>query len=325
MTNEFKDGLAIMLDIMAKKKTWKHLFEEVNFFSRYKHYICLLCATETEEDHLVFGSLVESKIRHLISFFEKNQCVTLCHINPKKFKPLPTFELSVNYENPTVTVWFVGLELNKQMRKNIDLTHEIQQFSDLVLKAASATGAYKPTMIVRPFYVRGKDVKTVIPEIEVTRGIKYIPKKSAVSNQQVNQKEIRGDKANSLTTTSSQPNSPARLENNSMNTSGVHSPLVHSTSIPNMDACAMADEPPAPQLPVEHPVLSNPDGLMNPNLERVKAEELNLKRNPVFDNATESPDNTQIPGNPVNGIHNPPPIKKARFDFLNSPQNGTVL
>lgn len=87
----------------------------------------------------------------------------------------------------------------------------------------------------------------------------------------------------------------------------------------------MADEPPAPQLPVEHPVLSNPDGLMNPNLERVKAEELNLKRNPVFDNATESPDNTQIPGNPVNGIHNPPPIKKARFDFLNSPQNGTVL
>ena len=132
-------------------------------------------------------------------------------------------------------MWFVGLELNKQMRKNIDLTHEIQQFSDLVLKAASATGAYKPTMIVRPFYVRGKDVKTVIPEIEVTRGIKYIPKKSAVSNQQVNQKEIRGDKANSLTTTSSQPNSPARLENNSMNTSGVHSPLVHSNSIPNMD------------------------------------------------------------------------------------------
>ena len=98
MTNEFKDGLAIMLDIMAKKKTWKHLFEEVNFFSRYKHYICLLCATETEEDHLVFGSLVESKIRHLISFFEKNQCVTLCHINPKKFKPIPSFELPVSYE-----------------------------------------------------------------------------------------------------------------------------------------------------------------------------------------------------------------------------------
>ena len=225
------------------------------------------------------------------------------------------------------------------MRKNIDLTHEIQQFSDLVLKAASATGAYKPTMIVRPFYVRGKDVKTVIPENEVTKGIKYVPRKAAVANQQVDQKEIRGDKANSLTSTSSQPNSPARFENHTAVTGGVHSPLVHSTSIPNMDgkslssredsspvsASAMADEPPAPQLPVEHPILSNPDGLMNPSLERVKSEELNLKTNPVLDAVTESSGNPHIPGNGVNGNLNPPPIKKARFDFLNSPQNGTVL
>ncbi|KAE9550000.1 hypothetical protein FO519_006785 [Halicephalobus sp. NKZ332] len=251
MTNEFKDGLSIMLDIMAKKKTWRHLFEEVNFFSRYRHYICLLCATESEEDHLVFGSLVESKIRHLISFFERNQCVNLCHINPKKFKPLPTFELGVNYENPTVTLWFVGLELNKQMRKNIDLTQEIQQFSDLVLKAASATGAYKPTMVV---------------------------------------------------------------------------------------PSAMADEPPAPQLPLEHPVLSNPNGLMtsnperlaNPNLERVKSEEMNVKKKDLSPTSgvtqvlePKAPDSPQLSSN-MNG-NDPPPIKKARFDFLTSSQNGTML
>uniref|UniRef100_A0AC34RE68 Poly(A) polymerase RNA-binding domain-containing protein n=1 Tax=Panagrolaimus sp. JU765 TaxID=591449 RepID=A0AC34RE68_9BILA len=169
-----------MLDIMAKKKAWRHLFEEVNFFSRYKHFICLLCTTESEEDHLTFGSLVESKIRHLITFFERNQCVNLCHINPKKFKPLPNCELSVPYENPVVTLWFVGLELNKQMRKNIDLTNEIQQFSDLVLKQASMTGNYKSTMIVRPFYVRGKDLKNWIPESEVTRGVKYQARKTTV-------------------------------------------------------------------------------------------------------------------------------------------------
>ena len=98
ITNEFRDGLQTMFDIISGQKTWDDLFEEVNFFSRYRHYISLLCATENEEDHLVFSSLVESKIRHLINFFEWNTCVNLCHICPKQFKPLPSCDFGVDYK-----------------------------------------------------------------------------------------------------------------------------------------------------------------------------------------------------------------------------------
>lgn len=66
---------------------WSKLFEEVNFFSRYKHFLALLCMSASREEHIVFTGLVESKIRHLIMHVEKNPAVNMCHVYPKQFKP----------------------------------------------------------------------------------------------------------------------------------------------------------------------------------------------------------------------------------------------
>jgi poly(A) polymerase len=87
-----------MLEIVEGKAPFSKLFEEVNFFSRYRHFIALICTTENEDDHLHFSSLVESKIRHLVASFERNPCVNICHINPKQYKPQAPTDIEITYE-----------------------------------------------------------------------------------------------------------------------------------------------------------------------------------------------------------------------------------
>jgi poly(A) polymerase len=98
ITYEFKEALAVMIEIMSGKAAWPKLFEEINFFSRYKHFLSLLCITETAEDHLKFSGLVESKIRILIANLERNESVNMGHINPKHYKPKPGATISASYE-----------------------------------------------------------------------------------------------------------------------------------------------------------------------------------------------------------------------------------
>ncbi|VDM32233.1 unnamed protein product [Toxocara canis] len=49
--NELEEGLAITIEIMSGKAEWSKLFDEVNFFSRYKHFIVLLCVAANERFH----------------------------------------------------------------------------------------------------------------------------------------------------------------------------------------------------------------------------------------------------------------------------------
>jgi poly(A) polymerase len=87
-----------MIEIMKGEASWDTLFEEINFFTRYKHFIALLCVTANEEDHLIFSGLVESKIRHLVASLERNPCVALCHVNPHQYKPICKLEFEIEYE-----------------------------------------------------------------------------------------------------------------------------------------------------------------------------------------------------------------------------------
>uniref|UniRef100_A0A9J2PCC1 Poly(A) polymerase n=1 Tax=Ascaris lumbricoides TaxID=6252 RepID=A0A9J2PCC1_ASCLU len=99
----FSSGLAITIEILSGKAEWSKLFDEVNFFSRYKHFIVLLCVAANEwcalqNDQLVWSGLVESKIRHLIGNLERNPCVSLCHINPQHFTPISPLPIEISIE-----------------------------------------------------------------------------------------------------------------------------------------------------------------------------------------------------------------------------------
>ena len=66
ISSALKEALTLTMEITAGKAQWSTLFEEVNFFSRYRHFLSLQCITENEKDHLSFSGLVESKIRILV-------------------------------------------------------------------------------------------------------------------------------------------------------------------------------------------------------------------------------------------------------------------
>ncbi|KAK6013412.1 Poly(A) polymerase predicted RNA binding domain protein, partial [Ostertagia ostertagi] len=145
-----------MKDIYEGRAEWSKLFEEVNFFTRYKHFICelfsefifgtLTCAARTEEDHLIFCGFVESKIRHLIGALERNQGISLAHINPRQYKPLPTAVPSIR--NPVCTLWFIGLEFDRAMAKAFDLTVEISQFHHIIVTTGIKMKNYNDGMKV---------------------------------------------------------------------------------------------------------------------------------------------------------------------------------
>lgn len=86
IVSEIHRGLFITDLIINTKLTWDKLFEAQSFFHRYKHFIVLLVNSQTADDHLEWCGLVESKIRYLIGNLERNEFITLAHINPKCFE-----------------------------------------------------------------------------------------------------------------------------------------------------------------------------------------------------------------------------------------------
>jgi len=167
IVNEFNGANLIMDSIMNGKAEWSDLLEEVNFFSRYKHFLSIMCGTETLDDHLNFSGLVESKIRILITSLDKNGSIDIVHANPKQYKPKPEFISDVKYRRSHhFTFWFVGLNFGKHM-KSVDLSRELIQFKSEVTEQAHKTGIHKNTMllwidhiprIVLPDWLEHKDI-----------------------------------------------------------------------------------------------------------------------------------------------------------------------
>ncbi|KAI6239223.1 Poly(A) polymerase [Aphelenchoides fujianensis] len=178
ITDELTDALELTCEVMAGKAKWDVLFEEVNFFSRYRHFLTVLCISETEKDHLVFAGLVESKIRHLIGNLERNEAINMCHINPRQFKPRPEALAGTDHENSVCTFWFLGLDLKKELKKNVDLNDALQTFTDTVNYACTSTGVQKDTMRVQFNYLLRKELTKWVTEEEIMKsGRRAMPRK----------------------------------------------------------------------------------------------------------------------------------------------------
>lgn len=174
--NEFKEGMEITDEIMLGHAGWDKLFQVPNFFLKYRHFIVLLVSSSTADDHLEWCGLIESKIRILIGNLERNQHINLAHVNPKcyekpsvcakKDKAPPAAsvesdkdkeidkekaEKSESEKTPSETpsenedlpdpallcsMWFIGLEFERSANLNVDLTVNIQSFTDSVHKHA---------------------------------------------------------------------------------------------------------------------------------------------------------------------------------------------
>ncbi|NXU50685.1 PAPOG polymerase, partial [Turnix velox] len=162
MVEEFKHGLAVTNDILQGKSDWSKLFEPLNFFQKYKHYIVLTASASTEEHHLEWVGLVESKIRVLVANLERNEFITIAHVKPQSFPGNQELCKQSGY----VTMWFLGIVFKKVENAesvNIDLTYVIQSFTDTVYRQASNLNVLKEGMKIEATHVKRKHLHYFLP------------------------------------------------------------------------------------------------------------------------------------------------------------------
>ncbi|NXL74520.1 PAPOG polymerase, partial [Leptocoma aspasia] len=162
MVEEFQRGLEVTDEILKGKSDWSKLFEPLNFFQKYKHYIVLTASAFTEEHHLNWIGLVESKIRVLVGNLERNEFITIAHVQPQSFPGNEVLYKQSGY----VSMWFLGLVFKKAesaVKTNIDLTHGIQSFTDTVYRQASALNILKEGMKIEATYVKRKQLHYFLP------------------------------------------------------------------------------------------------------------------------------------------------------------------
>ncbi|XP_064623945.1 poly(A) polymerase type 3-like [Lineus longissimus] len=164
MVEEFKDGLEITEQIMLGKCDWSRLLEPTNFFQKYHHYIIVLSKAENEEQHLEWVGLVESKVRLLIGNLERNPYIKLAHVLPTSFGPMP------DSETKYLTKWFIGLQFQKLVNVNIDLTYDIQSFTDTVHRQAQMIGMWKEGMKIEIKHVKRKQLDQYLPQSVINQG-----------------------------------------------------------------------------------------------------------------------------------------------------------
>lgn len=93
--------------------------------------------SQVAEEHLEWCGLVESRVRYLITNLERNQHISLAHVNPKCFEGKSATVMN-NDDTPAArcSMWFIGLEFQRTENLNVDLTDSIQQFTNSVHKHA---------------------------------------------------------------------------------------------------------------------------------------------------------------------------------------------
>ncbi|XP_059047930.1 poly(A) polymerase type 3 [Achroia grisella] len=180
---EFRLGLAITDEIMLSKCGWERLFEAPNFFSRYRHFIVLLASSASSDDQLQWCGLIESKIRHLINTLERNQHITIAHVNPECYSSVPLHTnggqplalppgaaqpppaentAETNNDNGEVvpnhcSMWFIGLVFEKT-NVNVDLTYDISSFTKVVHFQAEHNSMLREGMTIEARHVRRKEL-----------------------------------------------------------------------------------------------------------------------------------------------------------------------
>ncbi|CAK8692563.1 unnamed protein product [Clavelina lepadiformis] len=165
MKGEFIEAYRITMNVQENKASWCELFEKPNFFNEYKHFIVLTASAETEEHFNLWTGLVESKIRILVGYLERNDYILIAHINQKSYSQhFSTMIENVERTN-FVTRWFLGLRFIKDLfSTNINLTHDIQAFTDTLHRQAHTSKVYKEDMKVEATYARRSRLAPFLPE-----------------------------------------------------------------------------------------------------------------------------------------------------------------
>lgn len=164
MSEELKIGLDIVSKIYESKECWSKLFEPLAFFSKYKHYIVVIATADEKNSFLEWEGYIESKIRILVGNLERNPFIKIAHVTPESLGPLN------EHENPYTCKWFIGLTFKKVENQNVDLTYDIQSFTNSVYRHAVHNKIMKEDMKVDIKHVKRKQLDMYVPQAILQRG-----------------------------------------------------------------------------------------------------------------------------------------------------------
>uniref|UniRef100_A0A8C2IJG1 polynucleotide adenylyltransferase n=1 Tax=Cyprinus carpio TaxID=7962 RepID=A0A8C2IJG1_CYPCA len=218
MVEEFKRGLAITDEILQNKADWSKLFEAPNFFQKYKHYIVLLASAQAEKQHLEWVGLVESKIRILVGNLEKNEFITLAHVNPQSF---PGPKEGTDKEEFS-TMWVIGIVFKKMEGSenlNVDLTFDIQTFTDTVYRQAISSKMFEQDMKITAMHVKRKQLQQLLPKMTIQRNKRKLSS-DGVRAMNEGSLDLSVDSDNSMSVPSPTGHSAAKLSSPEAESSG---------------------------------------------------------------------------------------------------------
>ncbi|XP_063426493.1 poly(A) polymerase beta-like isoform X1 [Mytilus trossulus] len=158
MMEEFMIGLEVVNKIYTSGDSWDKLFEPSGFFQKYKHYIVVIARAEEEKNYLEWHGYIESKIRLLVGNLERNMFIKIAHVTPESLGPL------TESENPYICKWFIGLTFAKVENQNVDLTYDIQSFTNQVYRQALHIRILKEDMKVDIQHVKRKQLESFVPQ-----------------------------------------------------------------------------------------------------------------------------------------------------------------
>lgn len=194
MKQEFKEALELTKKILedesefpkdGQKTRWSELFTKSNFFNRYKHFIVLSATADDPDAYKTWTGLVESNIRKLVGDLEKSEYILIAHIRPERIELPPEPE---GHSPRFISRWFLGLSFYKaDVQPNINITPDIQRFTDQVHHLAMSQNTFKPDMRVEIRHVRRKQLAPFLPD-EIAKTIKTTKdkaKKKSLTNKSI--------------------------------------------------------------------------------------------------------------------------------------------
>lgn len=95
---------------------------------------------------------------------ERNPHISLAHINPESFNQIETHK----EPNTCCAMWFIGLEFSTE-NVNIDLTHDIHQFTETVVRQAEKTKMFKLGMKLEARHVRRRELPLYLSPSTIKR------------------------------------------------------------------------------------------------------------------------------------------------------------
>ena len=100
-------GLAVVKDILLRKRPWLDLFKPAFFFT-YRHYLVVMVSGEEKMAFKECCGLVESRLRILVSSADNNAYVKLAHVNCHSYGKGP-----LDGDAAFVKKWFIGMEFDR--------------------------------------------------------------------------------------------------------------------------------------------------------------------------------------------------------------------